>query len=725
MSPSAPYGSWPSIVTPREVVAGASAPTSVAACDGVVWWSETRPEESGRETIVRLDPDGTALEILPADWNVRTRVHEYGGGAWWVHGETVFATRWDDQRLYRLDPGGAPVAITPEPPEPHAWRYADGHVTPDGAWSVCVRERHEGPDVATQVHNEIVAVPTDGSGPPVVLFSGSDFVAAPRISRDGRQLAWLVWNHPNMPWDDTELWVGRLDPAHGLLQLLDARREAGVRGESLIEPQWGRHATLYVCSDRSDWWNVARVEGVDRLSPMVAVQAEIGGPSWWFGESHYVVTRDGTVVSAHIDDLDTVLTVVPEDGPARTRRLAHQHVRKLVHDGDRLVGIVTYPDRPPEVRDLTTDTSSVLRPGTGRELPPDWVSVPHRVEFPTPTGQVATAWCYAPRNPDVTGEPGTRPPLLVAVHGGPTGAAASSFSLATQFWTSRGFAVVDVDYRGSTGYGRAFRELLREQWGVVDVEDACAAAEHVAIEGLADADRMVIRGGSAGGTTTLLAVFLHDTFAAGTSYFGVTDIRGLLESTHKFESRYFDSIVGPWPQEASRYEQRSPITHVRRCRTPMLILQGLEDAVVPPEQAQAIVSALDELGIPHAYLPFEGEQHGFRKAENQIRALEAELSVLRPSPRLRPRRGTRTPGHRAHSREPVATISTSISPSIGGQAPEERGSVGHVHHQADTLEGVIGDVVGAVVPTSEHGPQVAGVPTPVPRGVGAGAEDAR
>jgi dipeptidyl aminopeptidase/acylaminoacyl peptidase len=622
-------GAWPSPLDAADVVAGASVPTAVAAGAGAVWWSETRPLEGGREALVRYSRDGTTAEVLPEGWNVRTRVHEYGGGAWWVHGDVVFCTRWDDQRLYRLDPDGTPpVPLTPEPPTPHAWRYADGDVTPDGTWTICVRERHEGPDVATQVHNEVVAVRTDGGGEPVVLASGRDFVAAPRISRDGRQLAWLAWDHPNMPWNGTELWVARLEVADGALRLADARREAGGPSEALVQPEWGRHGTLYVGSDRSGWWNVYRVDGIDRLEAVVTAEADVSGPLWTLGQRRYVVRRDGTVAAVHERERDSVLALVPEDAPGQQQLLAEQSVRMIADDGERLVGIVVFPDRPAQVRELTPDpddASAVRRPGHGRELPAAWVSRPRQVTFATARGATAFAWVYEPVNPDVTPD-GTLPPLLVTVHGGPTAAARPAFSLGTQYWTSRGFVVADLDYRGSTGYGRQYRDALHLQWGVVDVQDACALAEHLTAQGLVDPARCVIDGGSAGGYTTLLTLFTRDTFAAGASYFGVSDIRGLVEITHKFESRYFDWLVGPWPESTEIYLDRSPITHADRCTRPLLVLQGLEDAVVPPRQAEVIVAALASRGVPHAYLAFEGEQHGFRRAENQIASLEAELS---------------------------------------------------------------------------------------------------
>jgi dipeptidyl aminopeptidase/acylaminoacyl peptidase len=619
-----PFGAWPSIVSAHDVVGGASVPTAVHAGNGIVWWSETRPAESGREAIVRCDGDGTVHEVLPTGFNARTRVHEYGGGAWWVHDETVFACSWDDQRLYRVEAGHEPVAITPEPPSHHAWRYADGRVTPDGRWVVCVRERHEGPDVATDVHNEIVALPADGSAEAIVLFSDTDFVAAPRISRDGRQLAWLAWNHPNMPWDATELWVGRLDFAAGVAHLADPRREAGGAGESLVQPEWGRHAALFVSSDRSGWWNVHRVDGVDRLSPVVAVDAEVSLPMWMFGQSRYVVRKDGTVVTVHGSSGGTVLSSVPESGEASVTDLGGQVVSALADDGASLVAIVGFADQPAEVRRL--DSGDVLRPATGTTLPSEWVSVPRQVSFPTGDGQRAHAWFYPPTNPDAQAPADRRPPLIVSVHGGPTLAARPTFSLAVQYWTSRGFAVADLDYRGSTGYGRPYRELLNGRWCEVDVEDAAALVGYLAGEGLVDGGRAAIHGGSAGGTTTFLATLLTDAFAAGVAYYGVADLAGLVAETHKFESRYMDSMIGSAPEAIALLAQRSPVTHADKATVPTLVMQGLEDAVVPPAQAEAMVAALEANEVPHAYLPFEGEQHGFRIAANQVRALESELS---------------------------------------------------------------------------------------------------
>jgi dipeptidyl aminopeptidase/acylaminoacyl peptidase len=393
-----------------------------------------------------------------------------------------------------------------------------------------------------------------------------------------------------------------------------------------VQPEWGRHATLYVCSDRSNWWNVYRVDGVDRLAPVVSVDAEVSLPGWSLGQRRFLVRADGSVVAVHEDGTDAVLTSVAEDGQTQTWQLGAGSVAMLADDGEALVGIVQRLDRPVEICRLPD--ADVLRAGSGAVLPPEAVSVPTRVTFPTGDGEHAFAWFSPPVNPAADGPEGERPPLLVLVHGGPTSAASPWFSPKVQFWTSRGFAVAAVDYRGSTGYGRRFRELLHGQWCVADVEDVCAAATYLAEAGLVDPTRGAIRGGSAGGTTALLATLGHDAFAAAVAMYAVTDLEALVATTHKFESRYFDTVLGPLPEAADLLRDRSPLSHVENARVPTLVLQGLDDAVVPPAQAELLTSAFAQRGVPYAYLTFEGEQHGFRSAEAQVRALEAELDFL-------------------------------------------------------------------------------------------------
>jgi dipeptidyl aminopeptidase/acylaminoacyl peptidase len=641
------FGSWPSPIDASDLVSGSSAPTDVWAQAGLTWWSQTRPDQGGRIELVQRQAAGQLSAVLPGDGNARTRVHEYGGGAWWVHGDVVFAASWADQRLYRIEPGEQPVAITPAPatPEPAAaaaLRYADGRVTPDGRFVVCVRERHEGP-AATQVVNEVVAFPAS-PGPggeltePVVLFGGSDFVAAPRLSHDGTRLAWLSWDHPDMPWTATRLWVADLDLTHDLPHLHHARLIAGGVDEALVQPEWAPDGTLYVVSDRSDWWNVYRVDipatmgASAELVPLYPVDAEIAQPAWIFGQSRYVIDELGTVwlTYSSAGQAQLIGLHTQTQAPLTHLDLPYGALTSLRADGTRLVAIAGSADADPVILewDLTDTTLPpvVLRAASPHGLPAGSVSVPRHISFPSASGRTAHGWLYLPRNEQVTAPAGQLPPLLVAIHGGPTSAASPAFRLSTQYWTTRGFAVVDVDYGGSTGYGRAYRELLDGRWGIVDVEDACAAATFLADDGVVDIQRLAIRGGSAGGYTTLAALARQDVFSAGASHFGVADLGALAEDTHKFESRYLDGLVGPWPQAKNVYDERSPLNHIDGFDRPLIVLQGDEDAVVPPAQAELIVSALAAKGVPHAFLLFAGEQHGFRKAENIIRAQEAELT---------------------------------------------------------------------------------------------------
>ncbi|MPY94556.1 MAG: prolyl oligopeptidase family serine peptidase [Acidimicrobiia bacterium] len=647
MVTAAPYGSWSSPITPEMLVAGAASLGDVQVAGGATWWSELRPDEGGRVQVVRRHGDGPAADVLPDGFSARTRVHEYGGGAWWVHGNTLFFANWADQRLYRVEVdevGAMPRPITPEPGQQHGLRYADGRVTEDGRWVVCVRERHEarpagqgGADAAAgeasgaggeEARNEVVAVPAEGGGLVHVLASGRDFVAAPRISRDGRQLAWLAWDHPGMPWDSTELWVGHLVEEPTSLELLDSRRVAGRPGESLVQPEWGRHGQLFVVSDRSSWWNVHRVDDVDELAPVSPVDAEVGQPAWVFGQARYAVARDGTIVLTYSADAAAHLVVVPEDGEPVDHLLPFVSIGAL-----RAVdGTVTYLAHAAAQEPLVARSSlvapadvTVLRPPRDLGLAPGLVARAQPMTFPTTGGAEAHAYYYAPCNPGFAAPDGERPPLLVLSHGGPTASASAAFNLAVQFWTSRGFAVVDVDYRGSTGYGRPYRDALREAWGIADVDDCCAAATSLVERGLVDPARLAIRGGSAGGFTTLAALSLRDVFRAGASHYGVTDLGALARDTHKFESRYLDGLVGRWPEAESVYAERSPINHTDGLDCPLIVLQGLEDEVVPPSQAEMLVAALEAKGIPHAYLAFPGEQHGFRQAASILRALTAEL----------------------------------------------------------------------------------------------------
>jgi dipeptidyl aminopeptidase/acylaminoacyl peptidase len=610
-----PYGAWPSPIGADLLVAGAASIGTVVVDGDDVWWDERRPDERGRTAVVRWRA-GTATEITRPDDDVRTLVHEYGGGAWWAEDGRLWAVSAADQRLWRQDADGERVLLTPEPPLRRAFRYADGRPTPDGAWFACVRERHD-VEPGEEPRNELVRVASDGSLRVDVLVSGPDFVASPRPSPDGTRLAWIQWDHPNMPWDDTELWVAELADVPGT-----ARRIAGGP-VAYQQPQWGPDGALYVLADLDDRWAVHRVTETG-LEPVLTADGEIGHPAWGFGGSSYAFRPDGgiaaVVTTNGVDRLDGA------DGAAPWA----SSVEALRWQGDQAVAVAAAWDREAVVvrGDPVRGGDEVLRPARDLGLDPALFPAPELLTFPTSGGEQAHAVFYAPANPDVDGPPGERPPLLVLAHGGPTGAARTALDLGIRYWTSRGIAVVDVNYRGSTGFGRAYRHRLHGQWGVLDVDDCLAAARHLVDRGDVDGDRLLIRGGSAGGFTVLAALVFHDVFAAGACRYGVADLEVLARDTHKFEARYLDRLIGPYPAARDLYLARSPIHHVDRLRTPTIVLQGAEDVIVPPNQSEAIVAALRANEVRHAYLLFPGEQHGFRQAATIVRALEAELAFF-------------------------------------------------------------------------------------------------
>jgi dipeptidyl aminopeptidase/acylaminoacyl peptidase len=596
---------------------------------GTVWWLEGRPSEGGRVVLMRADAGSAPVDATPPGFNVRTMVHEYGGGAYSVHHGTVFFSNFDDQRLYRHDTGAAPFAITAEMADKRH-RFADGRITSDGSLWIGVRERHEGSGRPEEVVNELVAVSTDGSSEPRVLAGGRDFYAAPRISPDSRRLSFLAWNLPWMPWDGCELFVADLakdgtlgEPAH----------IAGRDGEeSIWQPAWSPGGDLVFASDRSGWWNLERVRDGER-SVLHEAEAEFGYPAWSLGTSSFAFLEDGRIACCHDRDGRTSFGVLdPENGQLDAFDAPHDALwsgPSVAAEGSSVVFIAGSATIPVQVvrLDLQTGSSDVLRSSAQVPVDTAFFSTPGAIEFPTEGGLTAHALYYAPTNPGYSPGGGELPPLIVDVHGGPTGNTTPIFALGTQFWTSRGFAVVDVDYGGSTGYGRAYRERLNGQWGVVDLQDCVSAVRHLVDRGEADPDRLLIHGGSAGGYTTICALTFTDEFAAGASYFGLADLEQFAAGdTHKFELQYEHTLVGPYPQAADLYRARSPIHFTDRITTPMLVLQGADDEIVPQSHAELIVAALRERRIPHAYLLFEGESHGFRKAENIARSLEAELS---------------------------------------------------------------------------------------------------
>jgi dipeptidyl aminopeptidase/acylaminoacyl peptidase len=615
----APYGTWRSPIDGDAVARDSGWTYSMPTVSGGdVYWSESRPLEGGRDAIVVRRSGAAPADAIPADCSARTRVHEYGGGEFTVHDGTVFFCHDADQRIHRVDGDKAPRPITPEPATPFGLRYADLRVTPDGRWIVGVRERDGDPEHI----NELVALAADGSGEPHVIASGHDFYSSPRVSPDGTQLAWLTWDHPRMPWEGSELWVAELAPD---ATLSGERLVAGGPAEAIVQPQWSPDGVLHFSSDRTGWWNLYRGD----YEPLTPVEAEVGGAMWVFGMSWYAFLDDGRIVCSVSSDGRDELVVVEAPGQLRTVPLELTRVVDLAADGTRAVLVGASPTQAPHVVAVDLETGEVerLSPDAGGDLDSAYVSVPRPLDYPTTGGETAHALFYPPHNADFSAPAGERPPLLVRIHGGPTAHVTSTLSPELQFFTSRGFAVVDVNYGGSTGYGREYRDRLRGQWGVVDTDDAVNAARALAEAGEVDGARMAITGGSAGGWTVLCALAFHpDVFAAGADYFGVSDLSGFVDDTHKFESRYNDWLVGPWPEAAELWRERSPINHADRIRSPVIVLQGLEDKVVPPSQSEVVVKALADNGIPHAYIAFEGEQHGFRRADSLKRAAEAEIS---------------------------------------------------------------------------------------------------
>ncbi len=625
----APYGSWRTPVTSELVVASAVRLGAAAADGGDVLWAEERPTEDGRTELVRRSPEGHALDLLGPDFNARTALHEYGGGAWWARDGVVWFANWDDQRLYRRNVSGTCQPLTPEPEVPRGDRYADGDLSPDGSRIACIREHHPpGGRGAVDVRNEIVVLSAHEPSQPEAVVTGPDFVISPRWSPDGRSLCWVEWDHPDMAWNSSRLVVRDLETGK-------QAKVAGGPGESVSKPVWQADGTLTFISDRTGWWNLYRWAPDDHdVTPLVEMEAEIGLPPWGPGSSRYAALADGRIVfAAMTQGFDRLFLRLP-DGTVEPLEVPHTTVVGLSRCADAsFVMVAATPSTEHAVVrvDLRGGSAAVdvVELRSPRDLGVDeghWSS-PEPIEYPTEGDRTAHALFYRPRNAAFEGPTGERPPLIVMIHGGPTAAARPVLQMAVQYWTTRGFAVVDVNYGGSTGFGREYRERLQGTWGITDVDDCIAAAQWLAAEGLVDGERMCIRGGSAGGFTTLAALTRdHTPFAVGCNMFGVADLGALARETHKLESHYLDGLVAPYPERRDVYEERSPINHIDRLSRPLLVLQGADDEVVPKEQSRMIVEALRAKRMPVAYLEFPGEQHGFRAAKNIRTALDSELS---------------------------------------------------------------------------------------------------
>lgn len=647
---TAPYGTWRSPLAADDLLRGALGLAFPSAVDGSVFWMESRPTEGGRCVIVRRRPDGRIEDCLPAPFNARSRVHEYGGACYAVAGGRLYFVNFSDQRIYALELDA--MADAPQPVTPaDGRRWADLVADPVRRRLLAVGEEDaSGQADRGEPRNFIAAIGVEGApGAAAVteLAAGHDFFAAPRLSPDGSSLCWLSWDHPAMPWDGTTLWCADLDDA-GLPQA--ARALAGGRDEAIFQPEWLPDGRLVCITDRSGWWNLAELTtaGLDILLPM---SADFGLPLWQFGMRTWAAWNDRIACTWQEADGDRLGLLDSRTGSLESVPLPYTQLTGLVSDGEALVCVAAAPDRFPELIrfDPGSGDHEVLRKSSELVLDAEAIAVPEALDFSVGNDAVSDAtvpdatvpdatvphatvphetahgYFYRPTHPTLCGPADERPPLLVMSHGGPTAATAAVLNLKVQFWTSRGFAVLDVNYRGSTGYGRAYRDRLKGGWGVVDVADCIAGARHLVERGDVDPERLAIRGSSAGGYTTLAALTFHDLFRAGASLYGVGDLEALARDTHKFESRYLDSLIGPWPEAAERYRERSPIHHVEQLDCPVIFLQGLEDRIVPPSQAETMVAALEAKGLPVAYVAFEGEQHGFRQAANIRRALEAEL----------------------------------------------------------------------------------------------------
>lgn len=627
----APYGSWRSPITSDLIVSQSIGLSEVRLDGGNVYWLEGRPQERGRSTIVKAGAEGGA-DIVPPPYNVRTRVHEYGGGAWTVTDGTLYFSNLSDGRLHRLDAGAVgPEPITAEPAQPGLRRYSDGVIDrPRRRW-IGVLEDHT--DKAEPV-NTIVAVDLDGpaAGRGRLLAGGHDFVSSPRLSPDGSKLVWLAWDHPDMPWNGTTLYLADLDEGGAPSE---PQAIAGGRGESIFQPEWspdGSHIVLV--SDRSGWWNLHRLDPATRsIEPIAPMAAEFGQPQWVFGMSTYAFAGPQRIVCTYSQGgLGRLAVIDLASGALQTVGTPFTQFASVRAAGDRVVFVAGAPALATGIveLDLKSGEQRILKKATDLLDNPElsigeYLTSVRSIEFPTSGGKTAFGLFYPPANPDYAAPEDEKPPLLVRCHGGPTGAASTSLSLATHYWTSRGIAVFDVNYGGSTGFGRAYRDRLERNWGVVDVDDAVNGCKYLVERGLADGGRMVISGGSAGGYTALAALAFRDFFQGGASYYGVSDATALARDTHKFESRYLDWLIGPYPEEEALYRERSPLFHAERLSKPVIFFQGSEDEVVPPNQTETMVSALRGKGQPVGYLLFQGEQHGFRQADNIKRALDAEL----------------------------------------------------------------------------------------------------
>jgi dipeptidyl aminopeptidase/acylaminoacyl peptidase len=617
----APFGSWKSPITADSIVADSIGLSSIVLDGTDIYWLESRPQEAGRSVIVRRTADGQISDVTPPAYNVRNRVHEYGGAAYTVAEGRVYFSNNSDNCLYTQDLRSAQPEMVTQLTHDKTKRYADLTIDPHRQRLICVQEEHDSSEL--EALNTIVSIDLTAPHEAIVLVGGCDFYAAPRLNADGSKLAWLSWNHPNLPWDGTNLQVATVNDGYLSAPVL----VAGGARETIFQPQWAADDTLFFVSDRTGWGNLYRWSH-DKVTIVHELAAEFSLPQWIFGMSTYALVGKQRIVCTYSQNGIWHLALINVASGHLTRlNLPHTDIASIRATGNLVVYCGASATQASDVVaiDLLAESREVLKHSNQLKIDPGYLSVPKSIEFPTTDGQTAYAFYYPPTNRDYQPLLGEKPPLLVKSHGGPTAAASNQLNFKTQYWTSRGFAVVDVNYGGSTGYGKAYQHRLDGKWGIVDVDDCTNAALYLVQQGLADADRLAISGGSAGGYTTLAALTFGNTFKAGASYYGVSDLAALATDTHKFESRYLDRLVAPYPASANIYQDRSPLYFTQRLSCPIVFFQGLEDKVVPPNQAEMMVDALKEKHIPVAYVTFPTEQHGFRQADNIKRALTGEF----------------------------------------------------------------------------------------------------
>ncbi len=617
----APFGTWTSPVTPAMVATTGGNRSDVKVDGKAVYWVKEQPSEGGRNAIMALDGN-KAHEAIPGTFDARTEVQEYGGGNLVASGGTLYFPNFADQRLYRQNPGMAPVAITPATPAtPRALRFADCALDHARSRLICIEEDHRGTGLAK---TSLVAIPAGGSGAPTELFEGTDFVAAPRLNPTGDKIAWISWNDPDMPWDHTTLWLADIGQDGKLLH-----KKAVASGAAIGEPQWSPGGKLYFVSDKTGWWNIYAFNGgdIENVHPMAA---EFSEPAWLLNFSSYAILNDHLIVASVINNARATLIKIDLDTgkatPIETPFVAFHYLRRLNDHTVVFVGDEAGQSSRLASLDLASGKVATLAGGGALPVPADYISKARDLTFHPEPGVTSHAFYYAPQNPEFKGPEGARPPLIVMAHGGPTGMTSPALSMAVQFWTSRGFAFLDVNYRGSSGFGRAYRDSLKGQWGVADIDDVVKGARYVAAEGLADPHRLIVRGGSAGGYVVLASLAFHNVFAVGASYYGISDLSVLARHTHKFEAHYMETLVGPYPARKDLYTARSPIDHLDGFKVPLILFQGLDDKVVPPEQSKAIYKALKNKGLEVEFYTYPGEGHGFRVSTDIVDALDKELN---------------------------------------------------------------------------------------------------